>query len=286
MTGERLPLSDYEAIVNLALAEDIGPGDVTTRACIPVEKRAVARLVAKSDHVLCGIEVAKTIFNKLDPECTFSVGRADGESIPAGETLLVVSGNAAALLMAERTALNFLQRLSGTATLARQFVAATAGTKARILDTRKTTPGLRILQKYAVRCGGAFNHRAGLFDGVLIKENHIRAAGGIAKAIAACRANCHHLIAVEVEVATLDELDEALAAGAMIVLLDNFPPQQAAQAAARVNGRVKLEVSGGVTLENVRAYAEAGVDLISIGRLTHSAPAADISMLFDREIWG
>jgi nicotinate-nucleotide pyrophosphorylase (carboxylating) len=281
MPKDSLLPADWRRIMELALAEDLGTGDITVRACIPIESQATARLIAKQELILAGIDVAKAVFKELDPDCRVISERSDGKRIADREEILVVSGSAAKLLMAERTALNFLQRLSGVATLTDQYAHETAHTKARIVDTRKTTPGMRSLEKYAVRCGGGHNHRVGLFDGILIKENHIRAAGGIGQAIVACKQEAHHLMRVEVEVTNLNELEEALAAQADVIMLDNFTRADILSAVSISAGRALLEVSGGVNLATVRALAETGVDLISVGRLTHSAPAADISMLFD-----
>lgn len=272
---------EIRKLVRMALREDIGPGDLTVRACVPEQVRATARLIAREELVLAGIEAARIAFLELDPDCRFLQSASDGERIGAGREILVVEGLAAPLLMAERVALNFLQHLSGVATVTAAYVAAVAHTRVRVVDTRKTTPGLRSLEKYAVRCGGGKNHRVGLFDGVLIKENHIRAAGGIAAAVTACRREAHHLTRIEVEVTSLAELGEAVDAGADVVMLDNFPLDQIPLAVAQAAGRVLLEVSGGVDLDRIRAIAETGVDLISVGRLTHSAPSVDISMLFD-----
>ena len=281
MPLEKLPLSAYEDMVRIALYEDIGAGDLTTRAAIPPGMKSTGRMVAKDDLVLCGLDVAKYIFRRLDSGCRFDRERSDGEFLSSGEELLVVTGESAPMLTAERTALNFLQHLSGVATEARKYAEAVRGTGAKVLDTRKTLPGFRALEKYAVRMGGASNHRAGLYDGILLKENHIRAAGSIRKAVESCRTSSHHPIRIEVEVTDMAELEEALSAGAHIVMLDNFSPEECARAVGLVKGRAEVEASGGVSMENVRAYAEAGVDVISVGRITHSAPAVDISMLFE-----
>ncbi len=276
--------SAYADIVKLALSEDIGSGDLTAMGAVSPDARSVGRIVAKQDLTLCGMDVAKHVFRLLDAGCRFLSERADGERFAPGDEALRVEGRAIPMLMAERTALNFMQRLSGVATLSAQYAAAVQGTGATILDTRKTTPGLRALEKYAVRVGGARNHRTGLYDGVLIKENHIRAAGSIERAVASCRRLAHPLARVEVEVTDLEELDQAIAAGADVVMLDNFDPEAARRAVEHVGGRVKLEVSGGMNLDTVRAYAETGVDFISVGRLTHSAPAVDLSMLFEETV--
>lgn len=277
---------DYETvydIVNKALDEDLGRGDITSRAVVRTGRRARGSFMAKQELVLAGLEVADIAFTSFDPHLQIESMAGDGEVIAAGKVFARVSGEAQTLLAAERVALNFLQRLSGIATLTRRYVEAIAGTKARILDTRKTTPGLRVLEKYAVTAGGGTNHRMGLDDGVLIKDNHLALAGGVAKAVAEARAACGHLHKIEVEVATLEQLGQALDAGADIILLDNMTPAIVREAVGMVEARepggrrTLLEASGGIDLTNVRDYAEAGVDLISIGALTHSAPAVDIS---------
>lgn len=274
----------YERLVELALLEDLGTGDVTSAACIDAEKRAKATLLAKDDMILCGLDVAQYVFKRLDPECRFTARAQEGRTLARGTVFAEIEGSARALLAGERTALNLLQHLSGIATLTRRYVEEVEQTTAKVVDTRKTQPGQRALEKYAVRVGGGKNHRFGLADGVLLKENHIRAAGGIRAAVEACRATAPHTLAIEVEVTNLAELEEALAAKAEIVMLDNFSVEGVRQAVAQTAGRAKLEVSGNLTLATIRAYAECGVDFCSVGRLTHSAPAADISMLFDPEI--
>lgn len=271
-------------IVAEALAEDIGHGDVTTRALVPDEVgRCTATLIAKQDGVLSGIEVYHKAFEQAGAELPGWTCKVDGDLFAAGETLSTFEGQTAAVLSAERTALNFVQRLSGIATITRQFVEALEGLDCRICDTRKTTPLLRVLEKEAVRHGGGANHRFNLTDGVLIKENHIAAVGGIAEAIQRARAHCHHLCRVEIEVMKLAELEEALTAGADVVMLDNMDLDTMAEA-VRINrgwagGGALLEASGNVTLDRVRAIAETGVDFISCGALTHSAPAIDLSLL-------
>jgi nicotinate-nucleotide pyrophosphorylase (carboxylating) len=273
-----------EAIIDLALAEDIGTGDVTTLVTVPASTRASGILLAKADGVISGLSVAQAVFARVDPSISFERSVTDGETVTAGATLGRVTGSAHSLLSAERTALNLLQRLSGVATSTARHVAAVAGTNARIIDTRKTTPGLRTLEKAAVRHGGGQNHRFGLADGVLIKDNHLAALGApgapgrVARAVRQARANAPHTLRIEVEVTTLAELDEALAAEADVVLLDNMDVAQLREAVTRTAGRALLEASGGITLDRLRAIAEAGVDLISVGALTHSAPALDISL--------
>lgn len=268
-------------IIRLALEEDLGTGDITTLATVPDSLTATGQILAKSAGVLSGITVAAEVFREVDPSTVFTPLARDGDRIERGQVLARVSGTARSLLTAERVALNFLQRLSGVATLTARYVEAVAGTRARIIDTRKTTPGMRLLEKAAVRHGGGHNHRVGLSDGILIKDNHLAAIGGpdpIAAAIAAARERAPHTLRVEVEVTTLDELDRALAAGADAILLDNMDVATLAKAVERTAGRAVLEASGGITLETVRQVAETGVDLISVGALTHSAAALDISL--------
>ncbi len=264
--------------VRRALAEDIGPGDITGMTTVDAEARARGFFLAKQEGVLAGMEVAAACFRQLDGAVRFAALVAEGERFRPGQHLATVEGQARALLAAERVALNFLQRLCGVATLARAYADAVAGTGAVIVDTRKTTPGLRALEKAAVRAGGASNHRFALYDGVLIKDNHIRLAGGLRRAVERARAGAPHCMKIEVETATLDEVREALEAGADIIMLDNMDLDQMRQAVALIGGRALVEASGGMTLERVRAVAETGVDLISVGRLTHSAPAVDISL--------
>lgn len=269
--------------VNVALAEDIGRGDLTTRATVRPGLLARGNFLAKQDLVLAGLEVADVVFSVFNPHIQIESTASDGDEVKAGKVFARVTGEAQLLLTAERTALNFLQRLSGIATVTRQYVDAIAGTNAKIVDTRKTTPGLRMLEKYAVTCGGGHNHRLGLDDGVLIKDNHIALAGNVSEAVRRAREITGHLHKIEVEVSNFEQLREALRAKADIVMLDNLTPEQVREAIAILNQhephdrRTLTEASGGITLANVRAYAEAGVDLISIGALTHSAPAVDIS---------
>jgi len=228
--------------------------------------------------VIAGLPVAEAVFIALDPYVTFTAAVADGSRVAPGAVAAKLNGPTRAILTGERTALNFLQRMSGIASLTARFVEAVRGTTARICDTRKTAPGLRALDKYAVRAGGGHNHRIGLFDGILIKDNHIRAAGGIRGAVERARESAHHLLAVEVEAQSMDQVEEAIAAGADVIMLDNMGPDEARQAVALIGGRCRTEVSGNVSLETVRAYAESGVHYISVGALTHSAPALDISL--------
>ena len=265
----------YREIVRLALAEDVRSGDITTAATIPPAQRAAGDLIVRSACVLAGLDIWAEAFLQLDPDAKITRLRRDGERCAAGETVARITGAAAALLAAERTALNFLQRLSGIATLTRRFVDAVAGSSI-VLDTRKTTPTLRSLEKYAVRAGGGANHRTALDDGMLIKDNHIQVAGSLTAAVQRGRAAGHRL-PIEVEVASLDEAEAALAAGADIILLDNLPAHEVREAVARIGGRAQTEASGGVTLERAAELAATGVTYISVGALTHSAPAIDCS---------
>jgi len=271
---------EIERIIRTALQEDIGLGDVTTESTVPAGVRARAQLVAKEDFVLSGIDVARKVFHLVDSEVAFEKLLEDGHPVKKGEVLAWIKGDARSLLQAERVALNLLQRMSGVATLTNRFVRQVKGTKATIVDTRKTTPGLRVLEKYAVRTGGGTNHRTSLYDGVLIKENHIAAAGGIAKAVAGARGRIPHTLKIEVETGSLDEVRQALDARVDIIMLDNMNLTQMREAVALIDGRALVEASGGVNLERVRDIAETGVDLISVGALTHSYTSVDISMLF------
>ena len=273
-----MTLPDPNPTVALALAEDVGGGDLTA-ALIPEDAQAEATVISREHAVLCGAAWFDAVFRQLDPRIHTEWRAADGDRIEPDQLLCTLRGPARALLTGERTALNFLQALSGTATLARRYADAVAGTGATILDTRKTLPGLRLAQKYAVRCGGCQNHRIGLFDAVLIKENHIMAAGSITNAIATAR-RLHPGVTVEVEVENLAELEEALAARPDIVMLDNFDLATMAEAVRITAKRVKLEASGNVNFDTVRAIAETGVDYISIGGLTKDVRAVDLSMRF------
>jgi nicotinate-nucleotide pyrophosphorylase (carboxylating) len=272
--------AQVDAQVAAALAEDMGTGDLTA-ALVPGDARVAARVIARESAVLCGAAWFSAVFRQLDPAVDLDWRFADGERLADGDVVCTLQGPARPILSGERTALNFLQTLSGTASIAARYVEAVAGTGAVILDTRKTLPGLRLAQKYAVRCGGASNHRMGLYDAILIKENHIRAAGSIAAAMAiATRAGTGPDVMIEVEVEDLGELDQALAAGARRVLLDNFENAMLREAVSRTAGAAVLEASGGVDLETVRAIAETGVDFISVGQLTKDLRAVDYSMLF------
>jgi nicotinate-nucleotide pyrophosphorylase (carboxylating) len=269
-------------IVRATLAEDIGPGDITTESAIPPGAQAQAGIVAKEPCVVAGLPVVETVFRELDRNDSVKFFFRDGDAVKTGEPVCEVTGPARAILTGERTALNFLQRLSGIATLTRQFVDAVAGTKTVILDTRKTTPGLRALEKYAVRVGGGQNHRMGLFDAVMIKDNHravLSRLGPNALADAVSKARMKYPAApVIIEAASLQQVEETVAAGADHILLDNMTPDELREAVKRVAGRVKLEASGGITLANVASIAATGVDYISVGALTHSAPAVDFSL--------
>lgn len=271
---------EVERIVRTALQEDIGLGDVTAAATVARDAVSRAELVAKEDFVLAGLDVAGAVFHHLDPEIRFEKIFIDGQQVKKGEVLAWLKGSSLMLLQAERVALNLLQRMSGIATLTARYVAAVEGTGAVIVDTRKTVPGLRALDKYAVRAGGGRNHRIGLFDGVLIKENHIAAAGGIAAAVSNAKGQLPHTLKIEVETRNLDEVQEALSAGAEVIMLDNMSNTEMIRAVGLINGRALVEASGGVNLERVREIAETGVNIISVGALTHSVTAADISMLF------
>ncbi|MBT0662692.1 carboxylating nicotinate-nucleotide diphosphorylase [Geobacter pelophilus] len=274
-------MTGIDRIIENALHEDIHTGDITTLAVVPNKRHAKARLVAKEALVLAGILVAERVFKILDQNVLFAQKNSDGDKIPQGAVIAEMEGDASILLQGERVALNLLQRMCGTATLTSRYVEAVSGTKARIVDTRKTTPGLRVLEKYAVRVGGGINHRTGLYDGVLIKENHIAAAGGITQAINSARAYIPHTLKIEIETETISQVEEALTAGADIIMLDNMDLDTMRRAVSIVDGKVLLEASGGVSLETVRAIADTGVDIISVGALTHSARAMDISMLLE-----
>jgi nicotinate-nucleotide pyrophosphorylase (carboxylating) len=265
--------------VTRALAEDVGSGDLTVRL-VPADRTSNARLMTRQDGVLCGTEWFNRTFEELDPDVEIFWHHKDGEDIVAGSSLCELEGSARAMLTGERTAINFVQLLSGIATRTRQFVRTIEGTKARILDTRKTIPGLRMAQKYAVATGGGTNNRIGLYDGILIKENHIHAAGGVAQAVRTAKHDADPGTMLQVEVETLDQLREAIDAGAKLILLDNFDPARMREAVKVAAGRAELEASGGVTLENVRAIAETGVDRISIGSITKDVDALDLSMRF------
>ena len=271
-------MHSIEELIQLALKEDIGPGDITTDNLVAPGTRGRGTIVAKQDLVVAGLLVAEKVFKALEPQIDFNALYADGDGIPAGSTVVRIDGTLGTLLKGERTALNFLQRLSGIATQAHAFVGEVAGTAVKLVDTRKTTPGWRVLEKYAVRVGGAHNHRMGLYDGVLIKDNHIAVSGGIANAVKKARQQASHLVKVEVEAATFEEVQEALAAGAEIIMLDNMDLGQIRQAVRLIDKKALVEASGNVTRGRLKELAQTGVDLISIGALTHSAVAVDLSM--------
>ncbi|MBW1895842.1 MAG: carboxylating nicotinate-nucleotide diphosphorylase [Deltaproteobacteria bacterium] len=267
-----------ETLIRLALEEDIGSGDVTTDALIEPNRKAGAIILAKEPLVLAGLDVAREVFTTLDGEMGFDTTFHDGDSVQPGDEILMARGQLRALLLGERTALNFLQRLSGIATLTRKYVDRVVGSKVRLTDTRKTTPGWRRLEKYAVKVGGASSHRFGLDDGILIKDNHIVACGGIREAVARAQSSGHHLLRIEVEAADLGQVNEALESGADVIMLDNMSLKDIQKSVNLINGRALVEVSGGVTLDGLSELADSGVDIISVGALTHSARAVDISM--------
>ena len=268
-----------EEIIDRTLAEDLGrAGDITTLATIPASARARAVIAAREAGVIAGSDLAIAAFRRMDQTIRFDTHLPDGTPINSGDVALAIEGPARAILSAERTALNFMGRLSGIASLTARYVDTVKHTKARIVCTRKTTPSLRALEKHAVRCGGGFNHRFGLDDAILIKDNHIAVAGGVVPALRAAKAFAGHLVKIEIEVDTLDQLDEVIKEGADVVLLDNMTPAQLKEAVTRVKGRMLTEASGGVTLSSVAAIAESGVDMISVGALTHSAKVLDLGL--------
>ena len=282
VVGEALWQGGLEEALRAWLREDLGQGDLTSLLVVPEDIEGEAVILAKEGGVLAGLWVAERVFALADPRTAFAPLVAEGARVAEGTEVARVRGPLRGILAGERLALNLLQRLSGIATLTRAYVEALAGTKAQILDTRKTTPGLRALEKYAVRVGGGRNHRYGLFDGILIEENPVRAAGAVAEAVRRAKARAPHYLKVEVENLALAELEEALEAGADLILLDNFPLEALREAVRRVGGRVPLEASGNMTLERAKAAAEAGVDYVSVGALTHSAKALDLSLLVVR----
>jgi nicotinate-nucleotide pyrophosphorylase (carboxylating) len=267
-----------ERIIRLALDEDLGPGDVTTDALVESRARGKASLIPREEVVLAGFPVFKRVFLQLSPEIEFETYYGEGDLVPAGKRVCLIKGHLSSILKAERTALNFLQRMSGVATLTRAYVLKARASKTRILDTRKTAPGLRCLDKYAVAIGGGLNHRRGLFDGILIKDNHIAVAGSVAKAVERVRKKAPHTLRIEVEVENLAGVAEALDSGADVILLDNMRVEEMQKAVHMAKGRVLLEASGGIGLDAIEAVAETGVDLISVGALTHSAKAADFTL--------
>jgi nicotinate-nucleotide pyrophosphorylase (carboxylating) len=281
----KLNIAKARPLIKQALREDLGRGDITSRHTIADQAKGLALIMAKQEGVLAGIEVCREVFLQADPGLAVEINKPDSCRVDLGEVVLNIQGRARSILEAERTALNFLQHLSGVASLTAKYAEAVKGTKATILDTRKTTPGLRLLEKYAVACGGGQNHRMGLYDMVLIKDNHIEAAGGVSAAIGLVRAGIRKGVRIEVEIQNLDQLEEAVALAPEVVMLDNMKPEMMAEACrmvwtspAREKGKLKIEASGNVSLDNVRRIAECGVDYISIGALTHSAPALDFSL--------
>lgn len=265
-------------LIDLALAEDIGTGDITTDAVVSSESTGRGKIVAKEGMILAGLDVTRQVFLRLDPKTRFAAACHDGDRASAGQTVMEIEGQLAVLLQGERTALNFLQRLSGMATHVRRFVDILGDRPVRLVDTRKTTPGWRVLEKYAVRVGGANNHRVGLYDGVLIKDNHIAACGGITTAVERVRRRVSHLVRIEVETANMDQVEEALAAGAEVIMLDNMDLAAIRRAVTTIAGRAKVEVSGNVTAKTLTQLADTGVDIISVGALTHQATSVDLSM--------
>ena len=273
------PEAVFARLVRAALLEDLGGGgDLTTDAIVAKDRVADARIVARRGGTIAGLFLAHYVFVQLDGAVRFEMERDDGSSVRAGDTVATVSGNARAVLSGERTALNFLGRLSGVASATRELVERITGTGARIVDTRKTTPGMRALEKYAVRCGGGQNHRFGLSDGILIKDNHLAVTGSIADAVQAVRSSLGHLLKIEVEVDSIEQLRDVLHLPIDAVLLDNMPPERLREAVAIVNGRMLTEASGGITPQTVLDVAQSGVDLVSSGWITHSAPALDLSL--------
>jgi nicotinate-nucleotide pyrophosphorylase (carboxylating) len=271
-----------EKLIQMALQEDIGTGDVTTDHLIAPDAKGFGRMIAKEPITLCGLDVARQVFAALDPSVEFISHFADAQQIDAGTEIVTIHAKMRALLTGERTALNFLQRLSGVATHVRRHVEKLSGSRVRLVDTRKTTPGWRALEKYAVRCGGGSNHRMGLADGILIKDNHIAAAGGISAAIGKIRTRASHLMKIEIEVSDIAEAMEAVENGADVIMLDNMGIEAIRQAVEKIGGRAEVEVSGGIQEGDLEALSQTGVDIISVGALTHAARSVDISMRIDR----
>lgn len=271
-------LSQINKIIDIALKEDLGPGDITTSAIIDPSIKGKARLLAKEEIILAGVEVFSSVFSLLDTEIVVECNYHDGDVVPEGDYICIVKGSMRGILSGERTALNFLQHLSGIATLTRRYVEKIDPSRVRVIDTRKTTPGLRILEKYAVRMGGGFNHRFGLFDGILIKDNHIAVAGSISEALAKIKGRVPHTLKIEVEVDDIKGVEEAIRAGADAILLDNMSLEEIREAVSIAGGRVLLEASGGVTLESIEGISRTGINLISVGAITHSARSVDISL--------
>jgi len=275
-------IPQVDKLIDLAIAEDIGSGDITTDSLVPSDLAGKAVILAKEPLVLAGLETARQVFARFDGQTVFETTKADGDQVETNETFINLEGRLAALLKAERIALNFLQRLSGIATHVRAYVDAMGDSPIRLVDTRKTTPGWRVLEKYAVRMGGGANHRMGLYDGVLIKDNHIAACGGVKPAIERARQDISHLIKIEVEVSSLEEARQAIEAGAEVIMLDNMSLGEIRQAKAMIGQSALVEVSGNVTMDRLKELAETNVDLISIGALTHAARSVDISMRISR----
>ncbi|TMA34058.1 MAG: carboxylating nicotinate-nucleotide diphosphorylase [Deltaproteobacteria bacterium] len=275
------PGDAVDRLIRLALDEDVGPGDLTAEAVVPADARGSGLLFAKESLVVSGVSAAARVFLALDPDAEIEAIRDEGDAAGPGDGVLRIKGSLRAILTGERTALNLLQRLCGIATLTKEYVKALEGTKTRLLDTRKTTPGMRELEKAAVRAGGGTNHRGALFDGILVKDNHAAAAGGIGEAVRRARAKAHPLLMVEAEVSTPGQIEEALKAGAQMLLLDNLGDAELKKAVEQVRGRVPLEASGGMTLERLPRVAATGVDYVSVGALTHSAPSVDLSLLVE-----
>jgi nicotinate-nucleotide pyrophosphorylase (carboxylating) len=277
-------MNSTQHLIEIALKEDIGPGDITTDNLINPQLKGQGIIIAKESLVVAGLNVAKQVFQCLDSEVKFRSEYNDGDFVKNGDTLANVNGRLRALLTGERTALNFLQHLSGISTLVRSYISELSDKNIRLVDTRKTTPGWRVLEKYAVRVGGAYNHRIGLYDGVLIKDNHIAAFGGIKKAIDHIKTQISHLLKIEVEVSNLDQVKEALAANADVIMLDNMTIKQIKEATAFIDKRAVVELSGGITKGNLKSLADTGVDIISVGALTHSARCVDISMQISQNL--
>lgn len=271
-------MHSIDDLIEIALKEDIGYADITTENLVDPELEGSGVTIAKENFVVAGLEIAKRVFQCLDEKVVYKSGFKDGDILEKGGTIFQVSGKLSALLKGERTALNFLQRLSGIATHVRSYVDEVKNNTVRLVDTRKTTPGMRFLEKYAVRVGGGFNHRMGLYDGVLIKDNHIAACGGITASVERIRSKISHLVKIEVEVSTLDEVKQAIAAGADVIMLDNMNIKRIKESIALIGDRATVEVSGGITKDSIGRLADIGVDLISVGAFTHSARSMDISM--------
>ncbi len=271
-------MRSIDPLIDIALEEDIGPGDITTGATVDPTLSGSGVIVARQRLVVAGLQVAARVFERVDAGLAVELRAADGDAVDAGREVMAVGGKLGSMLTAERTALNFLQRMSGIATHVREYVGAVAGKRAKLVDTRKTTPGWRVLEKYAVRIGGAENHRMGLYDGILIKDNHIAACGGIAQAVRRAQQGIHHLVRIEVETESLAQVEEALDAGVDVIMLDNMTPPEIEAAVARIAGRAMVEISGGVRKEDLPRLADTGADLISVGALTHGAVSVDLSM--------